>query len=116
MLPTFTTIIGQGGGRAVLSIGEYDPAMLVHGEQSIRLHGEIPPAGTVSTVTTVAGIYDKGSAGLVVLESESRHAGSGELAFSVAPPSSSAAPVASAGRAIPRATGDRARRRAPPGP
>jgi acyl dehydratase len=82
VLPTFTTIIGQGGGRAVLSIGEYDPAMLVHGEQSIRLHGEIPPAGTVSTVTTVAGIYDKGSAGLVVLESESRHAGSGALAFS----------------------------------
>jgi acyl dehydratase len=82
VLPTFTTIIGQGGGRAVLSIGEYDPAMLVHGEQSIRLHGEIPPAGSVSTVTKVAGIYDKGSAGLVVLESESRHAGSGELAFS----------------------------------
>ena len=79
VLPTFTTIIGQGAGRA--SLGDYDPAMLVHGEQSIRLHGEIPPAGTVSTTTTVAGMYDKGSAGLVVLESESRHAGSGELAF-----------------------------------
>ncbi len=82
VLPTFTTIIGQGGGRSVLSIGEYDPAMLVHGEQAIRLHGEIPPAGSVSTVSKVAGIYDKGSAGLVVLESESRHVGSGELAFS----------------------------------
>src|SRR6201995_508905 len=69
VLPTFTTIIGQGGGRAMLAIGEYDPAMLVHGEQAIRLHGEIPTAGTVSTVSTVAGIYDKGSAGLVVLES-----------------------------------------------
>ena len=79
VLPTFTTIVGQGGGRA--SIGEYDPAMLVHGEQSIRLHGEIPPAGTVSTITTVAGMYDKGSAGLVVLQSESRHVDSGELAF-----------------------------------
>jgi acyl dehydratase len=55
--------------------------MLVHGEQSIRLHGEIPAAGTLSTTTTVAGMYDKGSAGLVVLQSESRHAGSGELAF-----------------------------------
>lgn len=79
VLPTFTTIVGQGGGRA--SIGDYDPAMLVHGEQSIRLHGEIPPAGTVSTTTTVAGMYDKGSAGLVVLQSESRHVDSGELAF-----------------------------------
>ncbi len=82
VLPTFTTIVGQGGGGAVLSFGDYDPAMLVHGEQAIALHGEIPTAGTVSTVTRVAGIYDKGSAGLVVLESESRHAASGDLAFS----------------------------------
>jgi acyl dehydratase len=79
VLPTFTTIVGQGGGRT--SLGDYDPAMLVHGEQSIRLHGELPVAGTVSTTTKVAGMYDKGAAGLVVLESESRHVGSGEMAF-----------------------------------
>ena len=79
VLPTFTTIIGQGRGS--VSLGDYDPAMLVHGEQSIRLHGELPAAGTVSTTTRVAGMYDKGAAGLVVLESESRHAGSGEPAF-----------------------------------
>ena len=69
-----------------------------------RLHGEIPPAGTVSTVTRVAGIYDKGSAGLVVLESESRHADNGDLAFSAVPPSSFVARVASVGRAILKAT------------
>jgi acyl dehydratase len=80
VLPTFTTIVGQGGG-ARSSIGDYDPAMLVHGEQSIELHGEIPTKGTILITTTVAGMYDKGSAGLVVLESESRHADSGELAF-----------------------------------
>jgi acyl dehydratase len=81
VLPTFTTIVGQGGG-AGLSLGDYDPAMLVHGEQSIRLYGELPVAGKVATTTTVAGMYDKGAAGLVVLESVSRHAGSGEPAFS----------------------------------
>jgi len=80
VLPTFTTIVGQGG-RGPLSLCDFDPAMLVHGEQSIRLHGEIPTEGAVSITTTVVGMYDKGSAGLVVLESESRHAGSGELAF-----------------------------------
>jgi acyl dehydratase len=80
VLPTFTTIVGQGGG-ARTSLGDFDPAMLVHGEQSIVLHGELPTDGKVSITTTVAGMYDKGSAGLVVLESESRHAGSGELAF-----------------------------------
>jgi acyl dehydratase len=81
VLPTFTTIVGQGGGAA-MSLGDYDPAMLVHGEQSIRLHGELPAAGAVATTTTVAGMYDKGSAGLVVLESASRFVGSGEPAFS----------------------------------
>ncbi len=80
VLPTFTTIVGQGGGGRA-SLGDFDPAMLVHGEQAIRLHGEIPTAGTVSITTRVAGMYDKGSAGLVVLESESRHAATGELAF-----------------------------------
>src|SRR6516164_11772000 len=41
VLPTFTTIVGQGGGGRA-SLGDFDPAMLVHAEQSIRLHGEIP--------------------------------------------------------------------------
>ena len=80
VLPTFTTIIGQGG-RGPLNLGDYDPATLVHGEQSIHLEGEIPTEGSVTITTKVAGMYDKGSAGLVVLESESRHTGSGELAF-----------------------------------
>jgi acyl dehydratase len=80
VLPTFTTIVGQGGG-ARASLGDFDPAMLVHGEQSIALHGELPTDGKIAITTKVAGMYDKGSAGLVVLESESRHAKSGELAF-----------------------------------
>jgi acyl dehydratase len=80
VLPTFTTIVGQGGGTRA-SLGDFDPAMLVHGEQSIALHGEIPTDGRISITTTVAGMYDKGSAGVVVLGSESRHADSGELAF-----------------------------------
>ena len=79
VLPTFTTIVGQGGGA--VSLGDYDPAMLVHGEQSIRLHGELPVGGHDLDHDTVAGMYDKGAAGLVVLENESRHADSGEPAF-----------------------------------
>ena len=80
VLPTFVTIVGQGGG-AVAHIGDFDPAMLVHGEQAIALRGAIPTQGAVEVRTTVAGIYDKGSGALVVLESESRDAGSGEPAF-----------------------------------
>jgi acyl dehydratase len=80
VLPTFVTIVGQGGGGRA-SLGEFDPSKLVHGEQSITLHGEIPTAGSVTVTTTVAGMYDKGSAGLVVLESESVYADTGAPAF-----------------------------------
>src|SRR5580692_5086725 len=65
VLPTFATIVGLGGaGRS--SLGNFDPAMLVHGEQSIELHRPITPDGSITTTSTVAGIYDKGSGALVV--------------------------------------------------
>jgi acyl dehydratase len=80
VLPTFVTIVGMGG-RAIDRVGEIDFTKLVHGEQTITLHGEIPTKGTVTTTTTVVGVYDKGSAGLVVMESESRYADTGALAF-----------------------------------
>jgi acyl dehydratase len=80
VLPTFVTIVGQGGG-AFGAIGSFNPAMLVHGEQAIALHGELPTDGRISVTTKVAGIYDKGSAGLVVLESEAVHTDSGAPAF-----------------------------------
>jgi acyl dehydratase len=56
--------------------------MLVHGEQSIELHGVHPPDGAVTTTSTVAGIYDKGSGALVVIESDSVDAESGAPCFS----------------------------------
>jgi acyl dehydratase len=80
VLPTFVTIVGQGGG-AMASFGDIDFAMLVHGEQAITLHGPLPTEGAVTVTTTVAGIYDKGSGGLVVLESESVDVDTGAPAF-----------------------------------
>ena len=82
VLPTFVTIVGQGGGgRQMADLGDIDMTKLVHGEQSITLHGEIPAQGSTRVTTTVAGMYDKGSAGLVVLESESVDATTGAPAF-----------------------------------
>jgi acyl dehydratase len=80
VLPTFATIVGQGG-RAMANIGEIDFTQLVHGEQTIVLHGEIPVAGTVQVTSTVVGMYDKGSAGLVVMESVSVDSATGKPAF-----------------------------------
>jgi acyl dehydratase len=68
VLPTYAVLVAQSrrGGR---NLGDFDRAMLVHAEQGFELHEPLPVAGTVSTVTTVTGMYDKGSGALVVTES-----------------------------------------------
>lgn len=81
VLPTFAVIAGAGGGGAMRRIGDVDPAQLVHGEQTFALHAPIPTEGRVRTVTTVTGIYDKGSGALVETESESVDAESGQPRF-----------------------------------
>jgi acyl dehydratase len=82
VLPTFPVIIGMGAG-AMPSFGDINWAMLVHGEQSIEVFGEIPPEGTVESVTKIVGIYDKGSGALAVMETESKYVDSGKPAFKV---------------------------------
>jgi acyl dehydratase len=79
VLPTFANLLGRGArGR---SLGEFNPAALLHGEQAFTVNGVLPVEGTARTISRVTGIYDKGSAALVVTESHSVDAFSGaELA------------------------------------
>ena len=44
-LPTMAVVLGVGGSGAFGSIGSFNPAMLVHGEDAITLHRPIPVAG-----------------------------------------------------------------------
>jgi acyl dehydratase len=83
VLPTFATIAGMGG-RPMTALGSFNPAMLVHGEQTIELAGAIPVEGTVSTTSKIAAIYDKGSGAVVVIEAESVDAATGDLRFRTA--------------------------------
>jgi len=50
---------------------EVNPALVLHGEQRIELHADIPVSGTITTTPTIKAIYDKGKAALVVVETES---------------------------------------------
>ena len=76
VLPTFGNMI-TGGGRG-RSLGDFDPAALVHAEQAFTLHRPLPTAGTSRSVSRVAGIYDKGTAALIVTESTAVDAATGE--------------------------------------
>ena len=80
VLPTMAVVLGVGGG-AFGALGTFNPAMLVHGEQSISLAREIPVEGESESVTEIVGIYDKGSGALVVVESTSTLVGDGEPLF-----------------------------------
>lgn len=82
VLPSFAVIVGMAAsGGAFTSIGSFNPAMLVHGEQGIFLDGPIPAQGSVRTTSRVAGIYDKGSAAVIAVESESVDATTGARLF-----------------------------------
>jgi acyl dehydratase len=80
VLPTFAVIMG-GGGVPYREIGSFNPAMMVHGEEAIEVYRPIPPEGTVKSQGRIAGIYDKGKGGLIILESISRDAETEEPLF-----------------------------------
>ena len=69
VFPTFPVVIGWGRGSAMGSIGSFNPALLVHGQQAVTLHQPIPVEGTVTITSEITGMYDKGKAAVVVSES-----------------------------------------------
>ena len=79
-LPTMAVVLGAGGA-GLGSIGTFNPAMLVHGEQSVSLARELPPEGELEAVTAVVGIYDKGSGAVVATETTSTSVDDGEPLF-----------------------------------
>jgi len=81
VLPTFAVVAGAGGGGAFAKIGSFNPAMLVHGEQTVELHSPLPVEGRISSVTTITGIYDKGSGAVIALESVSSDSSTGKAMF-----------------------------------
>ncbi|MCU1641342.1 MAG: enoyl-CoA hydratase [Nocardia sp.] len=79
VLPTFAIVRTGIGGPDQPKLGDFGFDRILHAEQSIRLHGPLPTDGRVRTTSTVSGMYDKGSAALIVLESVLRDADSGRV-------------------------------------
>ncbi len=68
VFPTFPVVIGWGTGSAMRDVGTFNPALLVHGQQSVTLHRPIPVEGTVTITSELVGMYDKGKAAVLVTE------------------------------------------------
>lgn len=81
VLPTMAVVLGVGGAGAFGTIGSFNPAMLVHGEQAITLHGTIPIEGEVETVGEITGIYDKGKGAVIEVTSTSSDTSTGQPLF-----------------------------------
>lgn len=70
-------VIGTGG-NVFRNVGDYNPAMLVHGEQAVELHGPLPVEGRVSAVSTITGIYDKGAGAVIASETRATDVATGK--------------------------------------
>ncbi len=80
-LPTIAVVLGPlGAGFG--NIGTFNPAMLVHGEQGITLHQEIPVEGELEAVGEITAIYDKGKGAVVVSETTATLVSTGDPLFS----------------------------------
>src|SRR5215831_12512314 len=65
VVPAFPAMLNLGGAMQV------NPAMVLHGEQSIELtSGNIPIESTVTTTPTITAVYDKGKGAVVVVATE----------------------------------------------
>jgi acyl dehydratase len=82
VLPTMAVVLAAPRG-ARSRLGDYDPAMLVHGEQGVTLHQPLPVEGRARSVARISAIWDKGSGAVVVTETEAMDAYSGAPLFSL---------------------------------
>jgi acyl dehydratase len=74
VIPAFPAMMGMSAGI------EINLVMVLHGEQSFRIHNTIPTKGKLITRGKVASVYDKGKGALANVETETHDEG-GKLIF-----------------------------------
>ena len=84
-LPSMVVVLSlrseMRGAGPLAALGSFNPAMLLHGEQSFTLHQPLTVAGTASATSRIAAIYDKGKAAVVVMESTATDVDTGAKLF-----------------------------------
>lgn len=81
VFPTFAVVVGHGQLSKRPAFGSYNPTRTFHSGQSLTLHQALPAEGDVTIEHSVAEMYDKGQAAIVVLESTATDARTGSPMF-----------------------------------
>jgi acyl dehydratase len=81
-LPTMAVVLADISG-AFGTIGSFNPAMLVHGEQSVICHTELPVAGRLVSTAEVTAIWDKGKGAVIEATAHAVDAETGAPLFDV---------------------------------
>jgi acyl dehydratase len=70
VLPSFVTTANSGGSSFFGVPGlEFNPALMLHGEQDIEIHKTLPPEAKLTGKSSIVDIYDKSKAALLVFQS-----------------------------------------------
>ncbi len=79
VLPSFVVVAGsrnrgRGSGRGLTEIPgvSFNMAMMLHGEQDIEIHRQLPTEASQKTESRIADVFDKGKAALLIMESKTR--------------------------------------------
>src|SRR5215813_13272189 len=68
VLPTYAVIPGMMSMAGLVTNVEINLAMLLHGEQGITLHREIPSEGSARVIGRISEVWDKGKAAVIGTE------------------------------------------------
>jgi acyl dehydratase len=77
VIPAFPALMGLGGVDGM----EFNPMMLLHGEQYLEIRKPIPTGAKLTSYGKVAHIYDKGKGAVVVIDTVTKTAKGEEVFF-----------------------------------
>nr|GLL30497.1 enoyl-CoA hydratase 2, peroxisomal [Ipomoea trifida] len=81
VLPTFAALFSIGFSETIAEIPglQYDPRLLLHGQQYIEIYKPLPSSGSIINRASIAGLHDKGKATVLEVEIKSYEKVSGDL-------------------------------------
>ncbi|XP_010539812.1 PREDICTED: enoyl-CoA hydratase 2, peroxisomal [Tarenaya hassleriana] len=81
VLPTFSALFSLGSLTKGLNLPsfQYDPRLLLHGQQYIEIYKPFPSSASLINKVGLAGLQDKGKAAILEVETKSYNEESGEL-------------------------------------